>query len=79
MKSQFIALTLLATATPAIASINATETPPLDMTPQPAAFISEPVARLNTDCGAPREMLYILRDASGAIVGMGVAQATPPC
>lgn len=79
MKTQLIALTFFLASTPAGASINTADTPSLDVTPQPAAFVSEPVVSTDATCGTPREMLFILRDPSGAIVAMGVAEVTPPC
>jgi hypothetical protein len=70
---------LLIASTPAGASINATEATPLGMDLQLAAFAGEPVAQADPACGEAREMLYILRDPSGAIVAMGVAEVTPDC
>lgn len=79
MKTPFIALITLLAANQAGASINASEATPLDMTPQPVAFDSEPAVEPLSSCGKPQQMLFILRDVSGAIVAMGVAEMPAPC
>ena len=79
MKTLLIALTFLLASSPAGASINTSEATPLDMTPQPAAYRTEPATPPDSACGKPHEMLFILRDPSGAIVAMGVAEVAPTC
>ena len=79
MKTQLIAVTALLASTPAAASINTSEVTPLDIAPQPAAYQSEPAPPLNSLCGEPRQMMFILRDASGTIVAMGVAEVPATC
>jgi hypothetical protein len=79
MKTQLIALLTLFAATPAGASIDASDVPPLSIAPQPAVYQAEPAIEPATKCGAPRQMIFILRDPSGAIVAMGVAQVPATC
>ena len=79
MKTQLIALAFSLASTPAGASVNGAEAPALDMTPQPAAFASEPAGRSENRCGEASRMFFILRDPAGGIVAMGVAEVTPPC
>ena len=79
MKTQLIAIIALVASTPAGASINTSETTPLDITPQPVAYNSAPAAEPDLRCGEPRQMLFILRDPSGAVVAMGVAEVPATC
>jgi hypothetical protein len=79
MKTQFIALIALLAASPAGASVNTSEAMRLEMTPQPVAFDSDPAVEPISTCGRPQQMLFILRDVSGAIVAMGVAEAPAAC
>jgi hypothetical protein len=79
MKTQLIALAFLVASSPAGASINMSEGVPLAVTPQPVALDAQPVAIPEPVCGEPRQMIFILRDASGGIVAMGVAEVAPSC
>lgn len=79
MKTQLIALIALLSSTPAGASINTSIATPMDIAPQPAAYQAEPAIEPATDCGDPKQMIFILRDPSGAIVAMGVAQVPATC
>jgi hypothetical protein len=79
MKTQLIALIALLGSTPAGASINTSEATPLDIAPQPASYQKDPVPRVDSRCGEPRQMMFILRDPSGAIVAMGVAEVPVTC
>ena len=79
MKTQLIAFIALLASTPAGASINTSEATPLDIAPQPAAYQSEPAPQVDSLCGEPRQMMFILRDSSGAIVAMGVAEVPATC
>ena len=79
MKTQLIAFISLLAATPALASLNTAETTPLDIAPQPASYQREPAALPDFKCGKPQRMMFILRDPSGAIVAMGVAEVPATC
>lgn len=79
MKTQLIAFLALLASTPAGASVNTAETAPLDITPQPAAYQEELATQPVSRCGKPQQMLFILRDPSGAVVAMGVAEVPATC
>lgn len=79
MKTHLIAFISLFAATPAVASLNTAETTPLDIAPQPASYQQEPAAMPDSKCGQPQQMMFILRDASGAVVAMGVAEVPATC
>lgn len=79
MKTQLIALIGLLASSPAGASINISESPVLDIAPQPATYRSEQAVEPDSVCGEPRQMLFILRDPSGSIVAMGVAEMPATC
>ena len=79
MKTQLIALIACLASTPVGASINTSEDAPLDLAPQPATYHAAPAAIPDTSCGKPQQMLFILRDPSGAVVAMGVAQVPASC
>lgn len=78
MKTQFISLIALLASTPAGASINTSVITPVDITPQPVVYDRAPVLQPDK-CGKPQQMLFILRDPSGAIVAMGVAEVPATC
>jgi hypothetical protein len=78
MKTHFIALITLLASTPAGASINTSEATPLNITPQPVAYDNTQIVQPDK-CGKPQQMLFILRDPSGAIVAMGVAEMPATC
>jgi len=79
MKTQLIALIAFLATTPVAAAINTSEDIPLDIAPQPAAYQAKPAPMPDISCGKPQQMLFILRDPSGAIVAMGVAQVPATC
>lgn len=79
MKTQLIAIITLLASTPAGASINTSIATSLDIAPQPVAYDSEPSTKPDIGCGKPQQMLFILRDPSGAIVAMGVAEVPATC
>lgn len=79
MKTQLIAFIALLASTPAGAAINTAEATSLEIAPQPAAFMPEPTPQPVAKCGEPRQMMFILRDPSGAIVAMGVAELPAAC
>ena len=79
MKTQLIAFVTLLASSPAVASINSSEVTPMDIAPQPAAYRSQTASQLEPHCGDTRQMMFILRDPSGAIVAMGVAEVPAPC
>lgn len=79
MKTQLIAIIALLASTPAGASIDTSAATSPDITPQPVAYASEPAIKRDIGCGKPQHMLFILRDPSGAIVAMGVAEVPATC
>ena len=79
MKTQLIALIACLASTPVGASINTSVDTPLDMTPQPATYQAEPAAVPDAPCGKPQQLLFILRDPSGAVIAMGVAEVPASC
>jgi hypothetical protein len=79
MKTSSIVLITLFAATPAGASLNTSDSTPFAVAPQPAAYRSEPHPVPDTTCAKPRKMIFILRDPSGSIVAMGVAQVPATC
>lgn len=79
MKTQLIALAFLAASSAADASINMSDDVTLALAPQPASFDAQPGATHDSVCGEPRQMIFILRDPSGAIVAMGVTEAAASC
>lgn len=79
MKTQLIAFISLLASTPALASLGTAETTPMDIAPQPASYQHEPSALPDSECGEPQQMMFILRDPSGAIVAMGVAEVPASC
>ena len=79
MKTQLIAFIALLASTPADASLNTSEDTSRDIAPQPAAYQKEPAPQPVLRCGKPRQMMFILRDPSGAIVAMGIAEVPATC
>jgi hypothetical protein len=78
MKTQSIALITLLASTPAGASIDTSEFTPVDITPQPIIHDSVPLVQRDK-CGKPHQMLFILRDSSGAVIAKGVAEVPATC
>jgi hypothetical protein len=79
MKTPLIAIIALLASTPAGASIDTSEATSPDIAPQPAAYQSEPAPQPESKCGEPRQMMFILRDQSGAVVAMGIAEVPTTC
>lgn len=79
MKTQLIAFMALFAPGIADASINTSEAMPLAIASQPATYQEEPFAAPDATCREARQMIFILRDPSGAIVAMGVARVPESC
>jgi hypothetical protein len=79
MKTQLLALVAALASSPALATLGTSEDMDRGIAIQPAAYNERAAKPPPMKCGAPQNVLFLLRDESGAIVATAVVQVTPEC